>query len=193
MSSSQLCAEDKELLLLLSGLVHLFALLFFSFFFRPCVPRERKKKMTQCFLDDLRHSLFFLPLLRLFVLPFHRKKKQSKEGTKGKKKNNKARRIMAAPLPDLTAVLVSAQSPDAGIRQQAEAALEHLRATQPAAYLAALAAELGGENKPAEARQIAGLILKNALDAPSEVKKVRLNVKDDAREGGKGERKRKRQ
>lgn len=92
---------------------------------------------------------------------------------------------MAAPLPDLTAVLVSAQSPDASVRQQAEAALEHLRATQPAAYLAALAAELGGESKPAEARQIAGLILKNALDAPSEVKKVttwRTRERNDERE-----------
>ena len=93
---------------------------------------------------------------------------------------------MASPLPDLTAVLVSAQSPDAAVRQQAEAALEHLRSTQPAAYLAALAAELGGESKPAEARQIAGLILKNALDAPSEVKKVKRAEERAGREKGRG-------
>lgn len=80
---------------------------------------------------------------------------------------------MAQPLPELTNVLVSAQSPDAAVRQQAEQALEHLKQSQPAAYLAALAAELGGEQKPAEARQIAGLILKNALDAPSAVQKVK--------------------
>jgi hypothetical protein len=84
---------------------------------------------------------------------------------------------MAQPLPELTNVLVSAQSPDAAVRQQAEQALEHLKSSQPAAYLAALAAELGGEQKPAEARQIAGLILKNALDAPSAVQKVRNGVK----------------
>ena len=77
------------------------------------------------------------------------------------------------PLPELTNVLVSAQSPDAAVRQQAEQALDHLKTSQPSAYLAALAAELGGEQKPAEARQIAGLILKNALDAPSAVQKVR--------------------
>ena len=84
---------------------------------------------------------------------------------------------MAQPLPELTNVLVSAQSPDAAVRQQAEQALEHLKSSQPAADLAALAAELGGEQKPAEARQIAGLILKNALDAPSAVQKVRNGVK----------------
>lgn len=84
---------------------------------------------------------------------------------------------MAQPLPELTNALVSAQSPDAAVRQQAEQALEHLKSSQPAAYLAALAAELGGEQKPAEARQIAGLILKNALDAPSAVQKVRNGVK----------------
>ena len=89
---------------------------------------------------------------------------------------------MAQPLPELTNVLVSAQSPDAltalgGEVFSAEQALEHLKSSQPAAYLAALAAELGGEQKPAEARQIAGLILKNALDAPSAVQKVRNGVK----------------
>jgi len=84
---------------------------------------------------------------------------------------------MAQPLPELTNVLVSAQSPDAAVRHQDEQALEHLKSSQPAAYLAALAAELGGEQKPAEARQIAGLILKNALDAPSAVQKVRNGVK----------------
>ena len=46
---------------------------------------------------------------------------------------------MAQPLPELTNVLVSAQSPDAAVRQQAEQALEHLKQSQPAAYLAALA------------------------------------------------------
>jgi importin subunit beta-1 len=77
-----------------------------------------------------------------------------------------------APL-DLTPVLVAAQSPDAGVRQAAEAQLTALRASNPPAFLHALAAELAAEAKPAEARQIAGLILKNALDAPSESKKVR--------------------
>lgn len=92
---------------------------------------------------------------------------------------------MAQPLPELTNVLVSAQSPDAAVRQQAEQALEHLKQSQPAAYLAALAAELGGEQKPAEARQIAGLILKNALDAPSAVQKVSSeHDKEEGREEG---------
>ena len=81
---------------------------------------------------------------------------------------------MAAPPPmDLTPILVAAQSPDAGVRQAAEGQLTALRASNPPAFLYALAAELAAEAKPPEARQIAGLILKNALDAPSESKKVR--------------------
>jgi importin subunit beta-1 len=74
---------------------------------------------------------------------------------------------------DLTPILVAAQSPDAGVRQAAEGQLTALRASNPPAFLHALAAELAAEAKPAEARQIAGLILKNALDAPSESKKVK--------------------
>ena len=78
-----------------------------------------------------------------------------------------------AAVPDLTAVLASAQSPDAATRQAAEASLKAASEADPAAFLAALAAELAGEGRPPETRQIAGLILKNALDAPSEAKKVR--------------------
>lgn len=76
-----------------------------------------------------------------------------------------------APL-DLTPILVAAQSPDASVRQAAEGQLTSLRASNPPAFLLSLASELAAEAKPAEARQIAGLILKNALDAPSESKKV---------------------
>jgi len=83
---------------------------------------------------------------------------------------------MASPPMDLTPILVAAQSPDAGVRQAAEGQLTALRVSNPPAFLHALAAELAAEAKPAEARQIAGLILKNALDAPSESKKVRGSV-----------------
>ena len=79
---------------------------------------------------------------------------------------------MAAAVPDLTPILSSAQSPDAATRQAAEAALASARAANLAAFLAALAAELAGEGRPPETRQIAGLILKNTLDAPSDAKKV---------------------
>lgn len=74
---------------------------------------------------------------------------------------------------DLTPILVAAQSPDAGVRQAAESQLTALRSANPPAFLLGLASELAAEAKPAEARQIAGLILKNALDAPSDAKKVR--------------------
>jgi len=80
---------------------------------------------------------------------------------------------MATAVTDLTPVLASAQSPDAATRHAAEAALEAARAANPPAFLLALAAQLAGEDKPAATRQIAGLILKNALDAPSDAKKVR--------------------
>ena len=79
-------------------------------------------------------------------------------------------------LPDLTPVLLAAQSPDAASRGAAEAQLEAARAAAPPAFLLALATELAGEAKPAASRQIAGLILKNALDAPSDAKKARAGA-----------------
>ena len=74
---------------------------------------------------------------------------------------------------DITPLLEHAQSPDAALRNQAEQQLKQLEEQNAVAYLTALASELASSHKPAGARQIAGLILKNALDAPDEKKKAR--------------------
>ena len=73
---------------------------------------------------------------------------------------------------DLTAVLQNAQSADANARQQAESQLSQFQQQNYAAYLVSLASELNKEQADAATRQIAGGILKNSLDAPSEIRKV---------------------
>ena len=73
---------------------------------------------------------------------------------------------MAAGTPDITAVLQAAQSPDANQRQQAEQQLKQAEEQNAAGYLATLSGELANTDKPADVRQIAGILLKNALDAP---------------------------
>ena len=73
---------------------------------------------------------------------------------------------------DLTAVLRNAQSADATARQQAESQLNQFQQQNYAAYLVSLASELNQEQADPSTRQIAGVILKNSLDAPSDVRKV---------------------
>jgi hypothetical protein len=72
----------------------------------------------------------------------------------------------------LTELLQAAQSPDATVRNQAEQALNTLQATQYAELCAGLSAELADASKPVDARRLAGLILKNMLDAKEEARKV---------------------
>jgi importin subunit beta-1 len=73
---------------------------------------------------------------------------------------------------DLTAVLQNAQSADANARQQAEGQLQQFQLQNYAAYLVSLATELSKEQAEASTRQIAGVILKNSFDAPSDTRKV---------------------
>jgi importin subunit beta-1 len=81
---------------------------------------------------------------------------------------------------DITAVLQSAQSPDAVLRNEAESQLKAFEQQNYAGYLFSLASELANEGKPADSRQIAGLIIKNTLDATDDVKKVALGCGLDA-------------
>lgn len=74
---------------------------------------------------------------------------------------------------DITSALQNAQNPDPTVRNQAEEQLSSFRSRDLASYLLSLASELANNQKPAESRQIAGLLLKNSLDAPSEANKVR--------------------
>lgn len=80
---------------------------------------------------------------------------------------------------DITSVLRNAQNADASVRTQAELQLQQFQQQNLAGYLLSLASELADESKPADVRQIAGLIVKNALDAPSEARKVGILAREE--------------
>lgn len=73
---------------------------------------------------------------------------------------------------DLTEILTKAQDPDPTNRNQAEQQLKQLQQHNAASYLLSLATELANDQKPEPNRQMAGLVLKNALDAIGLVVKV---------------------
>lgn len=74
---------------------------------------------------------------------------------------------------DLTPLLGSAQSPDAAVRNAAEQQLQQLQKEQYPAFLLSLATELASDSKPVDSRRLAGLVLKNALDARDDARRVR--------------------
>lgn len=78
-----------------------------------------------------------------------------------------------AQVVDLTALLHSAQNPDHNARTAAEQQLQQLQENQYATFLVSLSAELSNNEKPSDTRRLAGLIIKNALDAKEESRKVR--------------------
>lgn len=77
-----------------------------------------------------------------------------------------------AQVLDLTSLLQSAQSADFNLRTQGEQQLRQLQDGQYPVFLASLAAELSNSDKPSDTRRLAGLILKNALDAKEEQRKA---------------------
>ncbi len=78
-----------------------------------------------------------------------------------------------ASATNLTDVLANAQSPDSNTRNQAEQQLKQFQQQNLASYLLSLATEVASDAKPEHTRQMAGLMLKNALDAPGIAVKVR--------------------
>eukprot|EP00195_Chlamydomonas_chlamydogama_P009742 CAMPEP_0202900576 /NCGR_PEP_ID=MMETSP1392-20130828/11916_1 /ASSEMBLY_ACC=CAM_ASM_000868 /TAXON_ID=225041 /ORGANISM="Chlamydomonas chlamydogama, Strain SAG 11-48b" /LENGTH=865 /DNA_ID=CAMNT_0049586993 /DNA_START=281 /DNA_END=2875 /DNA_ORIENTATION=+ len=77
---------------------------------------------------------------------------------------------MAAPV-DVTQFLLNAQNPEASVRTAAE---EHLKLFQEQnfpQFVYSLAAEIANNAKPVDARRLAGLVLKNTLDAKEEARK----------------------
>ncbi|KAL4428164.1 hypothetical protein ABPG75_002253 [Micractinium tetrahymenae] len=74
----------------------------------------------------------------------------------------------------LTALLQAAQSADAGVRVQAEQQLNLLQQQHYGELLVGLSAELADGAKPLDARRLAGLILKNTLDAKDDARKKAL-------------------
>ena len=82
--------------------------------------------------------------------------------------------VMSTTGQELTPVLQHAQSADSGLRTQAELQLQAYQQQDYAGYLVALVSELANDAKPPETRQIAGLLLKNMLDATDAALKVSL-------------------
>lgn len=66
---------------------------------------------------------------------------------------------------EITQFLLAAQSADANIRNEAEANLRQLQQQNLPGFLLSLSVELVNNEKPTESRRLAGIMLKNSLDA----------------------------
>ncbi|OAY65435.1 Importin subunit beta-1, partial [Ananas comosus] len=75
---------------------------------------------------------------------------------------------------EITQILLAAQSPDAQIRTAAEESLKQFQEQNLPHFLLALSVELSNEQKPPASRRLAGIILKNSLDAKDSIRKEEL-------------------
>lgn len=75
---------------------------------------------------------------------------------------------------EITQYLLAAQSPDAKIRNEAETALGQFRDQNLPGFLLSLSVELSNDGKPTESRRLAGIVLKNSLDAKEAATKDHL-------------------
>lgn len=75
---------------------------------------------------------------------------------------------------EVTQILLNAQSPDGNVRKVAEDSLKQFQEQNLASFLVSLSHELANNDKPPESRRLAGLILKNSLDAKESVRKQEL-------------------
>ncbi|KAJ4970934.1 hypothetical protein NE237_004033 [Protea cynaroides] len=75
---------------------------------------------------------------------------------------------------EITQFLLSAQSPDANIRSEAEGNLRQFQEQNLPAFFLSLSVELSNDGKPPESRRLAGIVLKNSLDAKEAPRKEQL-------------------
>ncbi|XP_076897658.1 importin subunit beta-1-like [Bidens hawaiensis] len=75
---------------------------------------------------------------------------------------------------EVTQILLNAQSVDGSVRKHAEESIKRFQDENLATFLLSLSAELSSEDKPVDSRKLAGLILKNALDAKEQHRKFEL-------------------
>ncbi|KAM7262783.1 hypothetical protein ACFE04_000466 [Oxalis oulophora] len=75
---------------------------------------------------------------------------------------------------EITQFLLAAQSADTKIRTQAEANLGQFQEQNLPIFLLSLSVELANNDKPVESRRLAGIVLKNSLDAKDSVRKEAL-------------------
>eukprot|EP00268_Persea_americana_P025727 TRINITY_DN2507_c1_g1_i3.p1 TRINITY_DN2507_c1_g1~~TRINITY_DN2507_c1_g1_i3.p1 ORF type:complete len:914 (-),score=220.66 TRINITY_DN2507_c1_g1_i3:1145-3886(-) len=75
---------------------------------------------------------------------------------------------------EITQILLNAQAVDGTIRKHSEESLKQFQDQNLPGFLLALSGELANNDKPAESRKLAGLILKNTLDAKEQHRKFEL-------------------
>ncbi|KAM0979031.1 hypothetical protein EV1_014811 [Malus domestica] len=75
---------------------------------------------------------------------------------------------------EVTQILINAQAVDGNVRKHAEDSLRQFQEQNLPSFLLSLAGELANDEKPVESRKLAGLILKNALDAKEQHRKFEL-------------------
>ncbi|CAA3006774.1 importin subunit beta-1 [Olea europaea subsp. europaea] len=74
----------------------------------------------------------------------------------------------------VTQILLSAQSVDSTVRNRAEEALKQIQEQNLPNFLLSISGELSSKEKPVESHKLAGLILKNTLDAKEQHRKYEL-------------------
>ncbi|XP_059449667.1 importin subunit beta-1 [Corylus avellana] len=75
---------------------------------------------------------------------------------------------------EVTQILLNAQSIDGTVRKHAEDSLKQFQEQNLPSFFLSLSGELANDDKPVESRKLAGLILKNALDAKEQARKYEL-------------------
>uniref|UniRef100_A0ACD5THZ8 Uncharacterized protein n=1 Tax=Avena sativa TaxID=4498 RepID=A0ACD5THZ8_AVESA len=75
---------------------------------------------------------------------------------------------------DITQILLAAQSPDGNLRAAAEGNIKQFQEQNLPNFLLSLSVELSSDERPPESRRLAGIILKNSLDAKDSAKKELL-------------------
>ncbi|KAK9054920.1 hypothetical protein SSX86_025999 [Deinandra increscens subsp. villosa] len=75
---------------------------------------------------------------------------------------------------EITEFLLSAQSADVKIRTEAEGRLKQFKEQNLPGFLLSLSLELSNDGKPVESRRLAGIVLKNSLDAKDATTKEHL-------------------
>lgn len=75
---------------------------------------------------------------------------------------------------EVTEILLNAQSVEGAVRKNAEESLRQFQEQNLPSFLLSLSGELSNDAKPVESRKLAGLVLKNALDAKEQHRKFEL-------------------
>ncbi|XVE62075.1 hypothetical protein DITRI_Ditri06bG0090100 [Diplodiscus trichospermus] len=75
---------------------------------------------------------------------------------------------------EITQFLLAAQSADAKVRTEAETNLRQFQEQNLPVFLLSLSVELANDDKPVESRRLAGIVLKNSVDAKEAVRKEQL-------------------